>query len=103
MRKKGKIEHFQENLRQTNERLLLRALNAQDDADRANEALVLLQAVLDQMPGGVIITDPATGEITLSNETAQRLWPGCTSITDMARHFETTCFHVDGTLCRADE
>jgi signal transduction histidine kinase len=100
---KGKVENFQDNLRQTNERLLLRALNAQDDADRANAALVLLQTVLGQMPGGVIITDPATGEITLSNETAQKLWPGCTSITDMARHFETMCFHLDGTVCRADE
>ena len=103
MHKKGKIENFQDKLRQTNERLLLSAFNAQDDADRANEALVFLQEVLGQMPGGVIITDPATGEITLSNQKAQRLWPGCTSISDMARHFETTCFHTDGTLCRADE
>jgi signal transduction histidine kinase len=103
MHKKGKIENFQDKLRQTNERLLLSAFNAHDDANRANEALVFLQEVLGQMPGGVIITDPATGEITLSNQKAQRLWPGCTSISDMARHFETTCFHTDGTLCRADE
>jgi signal transduction histidine kinase len=103
MKTKATIETFQEQLRQTNERLLLGAFNAQDSADRANEALVLLDAVLRQMPGGVMIVDPLTGKINLSNETARSLWPDCTCIADMARYFETNCFHGDGMPCTADE
>jgi signal transduction histidine kinase len=97
------VKDFQDQLRRANEQLLLSAFNARDNADKANEALILLQAVLRQMPAGVIIADPTSGRITLSNGVAARLWPGCTCIADMTRYFETHCFHADGTRCTAKE
>jgi nitrogen fixation/metabolism regulation signal transduction histidine kinase len=53
--------------------LLLTAFEAQASADRLNEARLLLDAVLRQMPGGVIVVDPSSTKITLSNETAKIL------------------------------
>jgi len=97
------IKDSQSQLRRANERARLRAFNAQDHADKANEALLLLQAVLRQMPAGVIIADPTSGRITLSNAVAAQLWPGCTCIADMTRYLETHCFRADGTRCTGKE
>src|SRR6185503_127653 len=52
-----KTQPLQDQLRQANERLLLSAFKAQDSAERAKATLALLEAVLHQMPGGVIIVD----------------------------------------------
>ena len=103
MAEQSKKKSLQNQLRQTNERLLLSAFDARESADRAHEALALLEAVLHQMPCGVIIVDPSSDEITLSNQRAQSLWPGCTRVSDMARYLETNCFHLDGVRCTADE
>ena len=103
MTTKPDTHNLQDHLRQANERLLLSAFNAQDDADRANASLALLEAVLRQMPNGVIIADPVSEGIVLSNEIAQSLWPDCVSVADMARYFESRCFHVDGGPCNSDE
>jgi signal transduction histidine kinase len=96
-----KRQELHDQLRQVNERLLLSAFGARDTADKLNEALVLVEAILRQMPCGVIVIDPVSGRITLSNERAQKLWPACMCVSDMAQYFETNCFHSDGRRCAA--
>jgi len=98
-----KKQKLHDQIRQVNERLLLTALEGRETADNLNEALALVEAILRQMPGGIIVMDPVSGRITLSNEDAQKLWPGCLSVSDMARYFETNCFHSDGSRCAAVE
>jgi signal transduction histidine kinase len=103
MTKELKTQSLHRQLHQVNERLLLSAFDARDSEERANAALSLLEAVLRQMPSGVIVADPVSGQITLSNETAQRLWPACSSVADISRHFHEHCRNSDGGRCMADE
>jgi two-component system sensor histidine kinase UhpB len=103
MSEQGSEEKLESRLRQFNEQLLISALDARDSADRANAALALLQAVIRQMPAGVIIADAASREIILSNERARKLFPECSSVSELARYFETHYFHPDGSPCSEDE
>src|ERR1051326_5891460 len=98
-----KTQSLQRRLHQINERLLLSAFDARDGEERATAALALLEAVLRQMPSGVIIADPSSGRITLSNEAAQKLWPACMSVADLSIYFQDHCLNSDGARCAADE
>jgi signal transduction histidine kinase len=103
MAEQAKRKKLQDRLRQTNERLLLSAFAARDNAERETAAHVLLQAILSQMPCAVIIVGASSGAITLCNERAQKLWPGCSNVSDMGRYFATNCFHANGRRCTAAE
>ena len=103
MSEQAREENLEVRLRQSNEQLLLSALSARDSADKANAALTLLESVIRHMPAGVIIVDAGSHHIILSNERARKLFPECSSVSELAQYFQTSYFHADGSLCSADD
>jgi signal transduction histidine kinase len=79
-----------------------RALNPGTE-EGAIGAAALLEAVLRQMPGGVIIVNTASNRIILGNHTALKLWPGCSYVSELERYFEANCYHADGRPCGRSE
>ena len=74
-----------EALRRENERLRLAA--AQDRG--------LLEAVLEQSPHGIIVSD-ARGKLVLLNRAAERIWAGSATATDVEGWGQYRAFHPDG-------
>jgi PAS domain S-box-containing protein len=83
-----------------NARLYREAQEAIGEKDRA---LALLQAVLQQMPAGVIIAEAPTGEIIVRNQFATDVWRGrsCDKDTEKGTYF--TALHSDGRVLKDDE
>ncbi|MGI8550890.1 MAG: PAS domain-containing protein [Dehalococcoidia bacterium] len=57
-----------------------------------------LRAVLDQMPAAVLVTDPGTGKVLLSNAQVEQIWRSPFPMTSgQAQDAGCQIFHADGT------
>ncbi|MFZ5447335.1 MAG: PAS domain S-box protein [Thermodesulfobacteriota bacterium] len=90
------LKIFSEELQVQNETLAVQAEELENLANELEAGRNFLQAVLEQMPAGVIIAEPS-GRITLSNRRAEAIWqqsPG--SLTDLEKFQQIPRFYPDG-------
>jgi two-component system cell cycle sensor histidine kinase/response regulator CckA len=94
-----------EELRAQNETLNTQAQELQNLTDDLESGRNLLQAVLEQMPGGVMIAEVPSERIILSNRRAEAIWqpesPDC--LTDLDRFRQIPRWFPDGRPCLPDD
>ncbi|MFP5262325.1 MAG: chemotaxis protein CheB [Blastocatellia bacterium] len=74
---------------------------AEDERNRLNEELMreraLMEAVVRQMPAGVLITEAETGKMVFANEQADRIWRATMENPTGDEHYsEYRGYHLDG-------
>ncbi|MBI2863902.1 MAG: PAS domain-containing sensor histidine kinase [Chloroflexi bacterium] len=93
-----------EQLRQANERLAIATLRAKEQSEEAETTRARMDAVLRQIPAGVIVAEAPSGRLILGNEQVGRIWRHpFIQAAKVAEYHKYKGFHPDGRPYQPEE
>jgi len=101
-RAKVALATLMDQLRSTNERLVLSSIREQENAEAAELHRAQLSALLEKLSDGVIIAEPG-GRIVMVNRAAQEVWHQGEPFTDVRELHRLDVLRPDGTSCPVDD